>query len=101
MPSYRTGESVALSGSISNNAVSNLTFSRPVSYIRITNNSSTVMYVRFNTAITLSGTNVSIFDVRMLANSTFELEDLIITSVSIYRSGALIIPNSAVSIVGW
>lgn len=101
MPLIRDGASIQLSGAIVASQPSQLDFEYPINYVRVINNNNTPLYIRFNEQIVEDNNVPSIYDAYLGANEDFEIDGLIITSVSLWRSSAINLPHSDICIVGW
>jgi len=100
----KVGESIAATGTLTQNTDSTLTFSSPVSIMRMENNTASLIYWKINGAIS-GGATPTDYDGILQPNSSYETfnESIDISTIHVINVGATIgpLPDNAFVAVGW
>jgi hypothetical protein len=97
----KSGASIATSGNIADATTSTLTFASPVTIFTIHNNSGVSMYVKLNEALT--GSPPTNYDFLIEDSDTIfqSDEEIEVSTVHVYKAGAVTMPHNSVSVRGW
>ena len=97
----KSGASIATTGNIADATTSTLTFASPVTIFTIHNNSGVSMYVKLNEA--LSGSPPTNYDFLIEDSDTIfqSDEEIEVSTIHVYKAGAVTMPHNSVSVRGW
>lgn len=99
----KTGTSIAATGTLTSGTDSTLTFSSNVTVVRVENNTSGVVYLKLNGA--MSGTPPTGYDYLLPSGSSMQLmnEEIEISTIHAYKvsAGNITLPNNEFVAVGW
>lgn len=99
----KTGTSIAATGTLTQDTDSTLTFSQTVHFVRMINNTASLIYFKINGAIT-GGATPTIYDGIIRANSSVEIfdESIDISNIHVVNKGATqTLPHNNFCFVGW